>query len=204
MTTKRLTRPEQRERNRSELLTAARQMFVREGYLRSSLEAIADAAGFSKGAVYSNFPSKEALFLELLEAKLLGDARDMAGLLSTATTVDGLIDALRAHLASRVDILDFTAIAVEFMSQALPDGEAGKRCRELYRHQRAVLTQLIAQLFAAAQVTPPPRLDEAAAACTAMTLGLSLQRQLDPEAIDASLWASTVTGYLANMISSER
>ena len=204
MAAKRLSRPEQRERNRIDLLTAARRTFIGAGYSRSSLEAIADAAGFTKGVIYSNFPSKEALFLELLEAKLDGDAQDMAALLASRGPANDLIEALRHHLAARPDILDFTAVAVEFMSQTSADTEGGRRCRDLYRNQRAILARLIGQLFAVADAEPPPHLDQAAAACTAMTLGLALQRQLDPDAVDAAMWAAAVSTYLSNMIASSR
>jgi AcrR family transcriptional regulator len=49
------------------LLIAARQVFAQSGYGGTSVDMIAAEAGYSKGAIYSNFPGKEAIFLELLE-----------------------------------------------------------------------------------------------------------------------------------------
>src|SRR5262249_42262189 len=56
--------------NRQLVLKAARRVFLANGYEGSSLEAIAQAAGFSKGVVYSQFDSKADLFLALLERRV--------------------------------------------------------------------------------------------------------------------------------------
>jgi AcrR family transcriptional regulator len=63
----RLSRTESRAQTRNRLLEAARELFAKEGYAATSVERIAEAAGYSKGAVYSNFESKESIFLEVLQ-----------------------------------------------------------------------------------------------------------------------------------------
>src|SRR5262245_1932710 len=65
-----LPRADQVARNRAELLAAAGRVFRQLGYTGASLDAIADVAGFSKGAVYSHFTSKADLFLSLLESRI--------------------------------------------------------------------------------------------------------------------------------------
>ena len=67
MPRKRLTREESKARTRAELLRAADRLFLRRGFVATSLSEIADEAGLTKGAVYSNFASKEELFLAVLE-----------------------------------------------------------------------------------------------------------------------------------------
>ncbi|MGY4494661.1 TetR/AcrR family transcriptional regulator [Pseudomonas sp. TE3610] len=62
----RLSRGERQVQTRRQLLEAARELFKRDGYAATSVERIADAAGYSKGAVYSNFPDKESIFLGVL------------------------------------------------------------------------------------------------------------------------------------------
>ncbi len=64
------------------LLSAAEEVFVRDGYEAAQLDAIAAAAGRSKGAVYTHFKSKEDLFLALFEHR-------------TRSTIDGLMSSLR-------------------------------------------------------------------------------------------------------------
>jgi AcrR family transcriptional regulator len=63
----RLTREESKARTRAELLRAASRLFLRNGYVATSLSDIAEEAALTKGAVYSNFESKEELFLALLQ-----------------------------------------------------------------------------------------------------------------------------------------
>jgi AcrR family transcriptional regulator len=69
---KRLTRAEARARTRALLLEAAAEVFAQRGFAGASVDAIAERAGFSIGAVYSNFGSKEGLFLELLGTRAVG------------------------------------------------------------------------------------------------------------------------------------
>ncbi|MFJ3402608.1 TetR/AcrR family transcriptional regulator [Promicromonospora sp. NPDC090134] len=56
-----------RERTRERLLDAAFAVFAQHGIRGASIEAVCEAAGFSRGAFYSNFSSKEELFLALAE-----------------------------------------------------------------------------------------------------------------------------------------
>ena len=63
----RLLRAERKERTKSELVEAARTVFLRRGFHRASLDEIAEEAGYTKGAVYSNFDGKDALFLAAFE-----------------------------------------------------------------------------------------------------------------------------------------
>ncbi|WP_432003430.1 TetR family transcriptional regulator [Streptomyces sioyaensis] len=58
-----MTRAEDRARARALLPDAAARVFAREGFTGASVEAIAESAGCSIGALYSNFSSEEALFL---------------------------------------------------------------------------------------------------------------------------------------------
>ncbi|MEU0538727.1 TetR family transcriptional regulator [Nocardia sp. NPDC005978] len=63
----RMNRAESRAHTRNALVRAARDLFVAEGPANTSLARVAEAAGYSKGAVYSNFQSKNELCLEVLE-----------------------------------------------------------------------------------------------------------------------------------------
>src|SRR5689334_23549773 len=62
----RLTRDERKLQTRADLLLTARRLFEERGFHGASLDDIADEAGYTKGAVYSNFASKDELFLAVL------------------------------------------------------------------------------------------------------------------------------------------
>ena len=66
MTRKRLSREDSREQTTQRLLEAAQKLIARKGLDAASVENIAAAAGYSRGAFYSNFKSKDDLFIELL------------------------------------------------------------------------------------------------------------------------------------------
>jgi AcrR family transcriptional regulator len=63
----RTTRVERKAQTRSDLIAAGHRVFVERGFHAATLDDIADAAGYTKGAVYSNFRGKDDLFLALLD-----------------------------------------------------------------------------------------------------------------------------------------
>jgi len=67
VTAKRLGRQERREQTRVDLLAAARRAFLRDGFHAASLDAIAEDAGYTKGAFYSNFASKDDALVAVFE-----------------------------------------------------------------------------------------------------------------------------------------
>lgn len=65
-----VSRRDRQRRTREALIFAARAVFSRDGYSGANLETIAREAGFSKGAVYSNFDSKAGLFLAVIDTNI--------------------------------------------------------------------------------------------------------------------------------------
>src|SRR5260370_37462969 len=78
METARMTREQSKANTRERLLVAARRVFARSGFHGASVEEIASRAGFSTGALYSNFDGKEDLFLVLMEREIDEHAREIA------------------------------------------------------------------------------------------------------------------------------
>jgi AcrR family transcriptional regulator len=66
----RLSRAERRQQTRQELLSAAEACFVTRGFHTTSVDEVAEQAGYTKGAVYSNFASKEDLFFAVYERRV--------------------------------------------------------------------------------------------------------------------------------------
>ena len=77
MKRKRRTQAERREETREAALAAAARVFAQRGPHATSLDAIAEELGFSRGAVYYNFADKEELFLELLDRRCAARAEDL-------------------------------------------------------------------------------------------------------------------------------
>ena len=77
-TPERLTREEKKARTRAQLIDAAATVFARRGFVAASLDEVAEEAGLTKGAVYSNFDSKEDLVRAVLEERLETPLRGIA------------------------------------------------------------------------------------------------------------------------------
>src|SRR4051794_27032787 len=78
------------ERTRSRLLEAAAVVFARRGYHVATLEDVAAEAGFTKGAVYSNFENKEALFLALVDVEIGKRIKEIAKVMEAGANADAI------------------------------------------------------------------------------------------------------------------
>ncbi|WP_106477998.1 TetR/AcrR family transcriptional regulator [Phytohalomonas tamaricis] len=90
----RLSREESQALTRERLLTAARELFFKEGYATTSVERIADAAGYSKGAVYSNFEGKDAILLEVLDSQGQQCLGELCGKIERANCAADVVELL--------------------------------------------------------------------------------------------------------------
>jgi AcrR family transcriptional regulator len=88
MNRKRLTREDSREETRKHLLDAAQRLIAKKGLGTASVEDIAEAAGYTRGAFYSNFSSKDDLFLELLRRDHKETHVQLAALLDDSLPLD--------------------------------------------------------------------------------------------------------------------
>ena len=84
-----MTRAELQEQNRAKVLAAARTEFVERGYRDAKVDDIAERAALTRGAVYSNFPGKRALYFAVLAEEAAVDEVSSAG----RSTVRGTDDA---------------------------------------------------------------------------------------------------------------
>jgi AcrR family transcriptional regulator len=196
----RLTRSESQAQTRERLLESAKRVFLREGYVRTSLEKVADEAGYSKGAVYSNFEGKEALFLELLKRKFETDIESLRQLYRSVDKAEDLLAAVCRYHEGDIAVLEFTAIAVEFLTQVSTDSPYGKACAVLYDEQRKMMAELITTVAGRLGVVPPVSPIELATELVGLTLGLAIQRSIDPPAVSAALWGRAVEQRLRGLL----
>jgi AcrR family transcriptional regulator len=182
----RLTRPQQVERNRELLLDAARAVFTEAGYVRATLEAIAERAGFSKGVVYSQFASKADLFLALLERRIAERAEQ------NRARTDGLApeDVVGAFLglAERDATADpaWQQVLIEFRAQAARDTQLNERYARLHERTVDQLAALLADVYERADVEPPNAPRMLAEFVLALGSGVVLERSAFADALRTS------------------
>ncbi len=177
---KRLTRQEQREQTRQRLLESAQRLFALQGVAGASIDEIAEDAGYSRGAFYSNYRDKLDLLGELMDSGFDGD---IAGVRQMPR--DGDEAALAAAFAR---ISNAFAGANSNATWMLEFQLAGVRHPELAPRYLAQFDQLrdaVADLVAAhrsANGQPAPRHPQIVAdAFIVLLSGLSLLRTLEPE-----------------------
>ncbi len=172
----RLTRQESRLETRTKLLESAAQLFAKGGYEGASIDLIAESAGYSKGAFYSNFESKEAIFLALLDAHKRREIEALAQLLAQDIPAPELVSLIRNSESNRVSDFDYGLLSAEFQLQACRDKTFAKTYAKLHRTHVDTMAGLITRLFAKLDRTPPSTPKDLADIIMALTTGLSLQR----------------------------
>lgn len=177
----RLTRAESQERTRRLLIESATKLFLRDGFRATSLDAIGDEAGFSRGAVYSNFSSKGEIGIAVVDA-LYESA------LQTAMTAVGVqsegdpgawIDSLITALQSSIGDPRWARLELE-VGAAAQHGEMKAAMAKRYAYLRTVSESFVTGLFAARNESPPAEPKVLALAVVSVLLGFGLQRASDP------------------------
>ncbi len=177
----RLTRDESRERTREHLLEAARVAVARNGYDGTSIANIAEAAGFSKGAFFSNFESKEALLLELLRRHKEQDIAALGRIVEAGQGKDAA-SALDRYLEGLGGDADWARLDIELQLHAARNPAFAADYDAFQSRTRGSLAHLIAALFGKAGKRLPAPPDDVAALFVALVQGLVLQRARDPGA----------------------
>lgn len=136
-------RDEQRAQTRNDLLDAAARVFAERGYHAASVDLVAEAAGYTKGAVYSNFDSKEELFLELLDRRIETSIVTMENLLFSRTAEE------RAELFTGdqpvVEVVDrdWFLLETEFLLYAARNEQVRARIQDRQRTIHDRVTELM-------------------------------------------------------------
>lgn len=197
MPTKVPTRRERQEQTRELLLDAASTVFARHGYHEASVEEIASEAGFSTGAVYSNFAGKEELFLALADREV---EKQIAEIRAVAESVEAGGEAAAEAGRQFQELLkrdrDWPLLSYEFW----PFGVRNARIQEEFAKRRQAVQDALAESLdrLAAQLGfelrfPAPML---ATAISATLNGLAFERAANPGAISDEVLGEFVAAIL--------
>jgi AcrR family transcriptional regulator len=185
----RLTRAESQARTRAALLDAGERMFVERGFLGASVEVISEAAGYSRGAFYSNFESKEQLFAELLQERVYARYRDMAND-SGAGERRSLGELGRRLAGMQADPAGqwLFRLWLELLAHAGRDAGFLTLAAQFWRGTRALGATAIEERHAAAGQIPRLPAATIATAMIALDIGLALQHFVDPDGASLDLY----------------
>jgi AcrR family transcriptional regulator len=155
MPRKRLTREESREQTRQRLLDAASVVIAKKGLAATSVEDIAEHAGYTRGAFYSNFKSKTDLFIELLKNDHQSIQQDLQQLLEADLSVEDLQRQLAQFYSQCYRDHTSYVLWAEARLQAVRDAKFRQRLNTLCLEKRDVIAYFITE-FCKRMKTPLP------------------------------------------------
>lgn len=131
---------------RKRLLAAAEKTFARDGFEAARLEDIASMAGYTRGAFYANFKSKEDIFFALLEEWVGRRIAEVSAVLARENTPEKRLRALRQHYAQIAKDRRLALLSLEFKLFAIRHPEAHARLRTRQRPLRACGGDLVRRI----------------------------------------------------------
>jgi AcrR family transcriptional regulator len=191
-----LTRKETQARTREQLIEAAAKVFARRGYHRATVDEIASEAGFTVGALYSNFSGKEALFLAIADRQVEQRVAEVEAIAEAAEAAEPGPEAAEKLRGFLERDPDWPLLFYEFWSLSIRNpelqGELATR-RDAIRDALAETLKRVAAQNGFELRFPAPAL---ATAIAASLNGLAFERAADPKALPDAVFAEFVTAVL--------
>jgi AcrR family transcriptional regulator len=191
------TRPT-RDDTRDKLFEAAARVFEEQGIGGASIETIAAAAGFTRGAFYSNFKSKDELIIAMLEDHVAQSVRRNLDLLAEHSDLGDFIAALRAVDRSKQDPLGRSPLL--HMEMILYVARAEQRRPELAKRLRArrkLIADIVETALNASGRSGALKPAWTASIALALEDGFRLHRLIDPETTPADSFLRAITDLWA-------
>jgi AcrR family transcriptional regulator len=158
MSRKRLTREDSRDQTRQRLLDAAQKLIAKKGLSAASVEDIAEAAGYTRGAFYSNFNSKGDLFIELLRRDHEATHAEFQRLRSDELSLDHIQQRARDLYASIYRDSESFLNWTEARMHAARDARFRSKLNALMTEKRSRIAEFIEYFYHRAGIAPaaPP------------------------------------------------
>jgi AcrR family transcriptional regulator len=180
----RLSRTERKAATREQLLAAAARVFARKGYAAASVDDIAEEAGFTIGALYSNFHGKQELLMAAFERHCDQDLAQVQALLAADLPFERQLEAITRRFGTLDDEhRQWWLLSVELWLYAQRDPAAHARMAGLRRKVRTTIADALERQAARTGRPLPVPAGELAAAMLGLWQGLMLQRVTDPDSM---------------------
>ncbi len=190
----RLTRAEQRDLTRTRLLESAERLFVEQGFHGTSVDQIAEEAGYSKGAVYSNFGNKDELFLALLENRVDSVAMGIEVAVDRSRDIGAQVEQAGSGFAELYvgGNSKWSLLLMEFSAHAARHDDLRERFAARNRSMRATMTRLIDEHLEPLGLTPPIPSSQLATILFALGQGYIIEKLVDPQGVPDDLFTSAL------------
>jgi len=196
----RLTREEQRYLTVRKLRGAALQEVAQAGFAAATIDRISEKAGFSRGAFYSNFNSKEELVLELLEQDNSAEMNAWVDMIAAAANMDELYARMAERFAAYIARTDWSLFLLELQLHAKRSADFNAHYRQHMKKTDVQVRNLIAALFTRAERTPPADLDLLAVSLRNYSTALSVEACWEEDASQPQKMAELIVIFLRGLV----
>jgi AcrR family transcriptional regulator len=177
------------QETRSLLLSAAEEVFARDGYEKAELGEIAQLAGRTKGAIYAQFKSKEDMFLALYEENSLRRRAIMTEFLSKSDSIAGNLAAFRKFFIEFATNDRWSFLMLDFRLYAVRNPKSRERLHRLYQsilppNEETAYSSLLGPATKGKQAISRT---EAVHTAFAMLTALQLEAQFDPDVVTSGV-----------------
>jgi AcrR family transcriptional regulator len=201
MSPRRLTRAEQREQTRGCLVAAAAKVFTRRGYDNASLDEVAEEAGFTKGAVYSNFKGKEDLFLATIDTHFEERLQSIKRVMQEEPDEQGTAHAAGMDFMDKLNRdPDYFVLFFEFWAYAQRNPGVKKKFLPRVQRFRSALAELFEAKSDVTGLELPMPTEQLASMLIAMAAGVAMERELDPKSVPDDMYALMLQFFFRGML----
>ncbi len=173
-----------RELSYKKILDASLRVFSKEGYNNATIESITKEAGYTKGAFYVHFTSKEECFLLLMNERLSDFTNQLLELLSNQESVQNIIKKGVSTIFNSMEKDNWAPIFFEFYSHALRNTEIKNKMSEHYNHWLELVALILKQAQTSQQISKDLDPKQIASIIVGIIDGLNLQRNVTGKKID--------------------
>ncbi len=189
MTRAHRTQAERRAETRSALMRSATKLFAQRGLRDTSIDDVAEEAGYSKGAFYANFKNKEELFLAMLDERFADRLKEMEEALESDEPPERQAHRVGVDYAHHIaGDPAWQRLFFEFAAYALRNEDFREELVTRYAALRARMVEIFERRAARLSLAPSISLAEISLMTCAMTDGFALNSLLEPGAIDGDLY----------------
>ena len=179
---KRLTREQSRAVTRATLIAVGRTHFLRHGLGGAVAEKIAEDAGYSRGALYSNFDGKEELFLAVIQEEKARQLDVFRSILREEASAKGRLRKMRDMIADLLTDRDWIVLRAEFEAESLRNERIRKSFIDVHRQQIRDGGELFRSLLRSSEITSSLKPEDFSMVMLNLAHGLAVtQKILGPE-----------------------
>jgi AcrR family transcriptional regulator len=202
----RSARTDRQARTRADLIAAADRRFSADGFHATSLDAVADEAGYTKGAVYSHFPGgKDELFLAVLDRHIDERVPTYAEIILGEDSFEASVRAIARHLVALGERDPaWTPLLVEFRTHASHDPALRDAVRERDDRQMRAIAALIDDLAERHGMTYALPTTEVVRGSSALARGMGLERLVTPDAPLGAMFEELFVALMTGLAKEKR